>query len=47
MAYVRFEEISKSLGGTENIEKGPDFQHFAATVTLRVPQLTPDYPKVP
>jgi len=33
------------LGGTESIEKGPDFLHFAATVISRVPQLTPDTPK--
>lgn len=45
LAKVCFEEISKSLGGTKSVEKGPDFLHIAATVILRVLQLTPDTPK--
>lgn len=33
------------MGGPGSIDQGPDFLHVAATVTLRVPQLTPDTPK--
>lgn len=35
----------KSLGGTESVEKGPDFLHLAATIVFRVPQLTPINPR--